>query len=64
MPESLLDCFETGGALKAAAEGRFVNDLEAPAFANEPTLAAIKQCIIDQHGDQVAGVMMSGSGLC
>lgn len=59
-PESLLDCFETGGAIKAASEGRLVNDLEPPAYSVEPKLAQLKARLEKTSG--FAGVMMSGSG--
>ena len=60
-PESLLDCFTTKGALKAAQDGRLLNDLEPPAFKCEPVLADIKEDI-RRLNDGIAGVMMSGSG--
>ena len=41
-PESLLHCFETEGAVRAAENGRLINDLETPAFLHEPLLAALK----------------------
>jgi hypothetical protein len=44
-PESLLHCFETEGAVRAAENGRLVNDLETPAFLLEPLLAALKEDI-------------------
>ena len=62
IPESLLDCFESRGALVAAHEGRLVNDLEPPAFTCNPNLKALKDTIAHQLGEQAMGVMMSGSG--
>lgn len=59
-PDSLLDCFESVGAIKAAAEGRLVNDLEPPAYSVEPTLAQLKARL--EQTEAFAGVMMSGSG--
>jgi len=59
-PESLLDCFEANGPIKAAEDGRLVNDLEPPAFACAPILKALKQRI--QQIRVYKGVMMSGSG--
>ena len=59
-PESLLDCFKSSGAIKAAAEGRLVNDLEPPAYSVEPKLSQLK-ARLEQTG-AFAGVMMSGSG--
>jgi len=59
-PESLLDCFETKGALISADEGRLVNDLEPPAFECAPLLAQIKAELMQES--KYAGVMMSGSG--
>jgi 4-diphosphocytidyl-2-C-methyl-D-erythritol kinase len=62
VPDSLLDCFETKGALLAAAEGRLVNDLEPPAFTCNPALKSLRDAIAVELGDHAMGVMMSGSG--
>jgi 4-diphosphocytidyl-2C-methyl-D-erythritol kinase len=62
VPESLLDSFETQGALVAAEEGRLINDLEPPAFQCEPKLKALREEIERQMGATASGVMMSGSG--
>lgn len=59
-PLSLLDCFENNGALKAAEDGRLVNDLEPPAFICAPSLLALKKRI--EKVPAYKGVMMSGSG--
>ena len=45
IPESLLDCFESNGAIKSAADGRLVNDLEPPAFKCQPKLLSLKSAI-------------------
>mmetsp|Transcript_3675 Transcript_3675/g.5031 ORF Transcript_3675/g.5031 Transcript_3675/m.5031 type:complete len:356 (+) Transcript_3675:73-1140(+) len=60
VPESILHCFETDGALKAAANDRLINDLEAPAFS----ISALQQLKseIAMHDTAISGVMMSGSG--
>ena len=58
--DSLLDCFESNGAIKAAEDGRLVNDLEPPAFACAPSLKALKSRI--EKIKAYKGVMMSGSG--
>lgn len=62
VPDSLLDCFESKGALVSAAEGRLVNDLEPPAFECNPNLKALKDAIGHQLDEDAKGVMMSGSG--
>ena len=61
IPESLLDCFESNGAIKAAEDGRLVNDLEPPAFKCQPNLLTLKSAI-QSLGSSIKGVMMSGSG--
>lgn len=58
--DSLLDCFESNGAIQAAEDGRLVNDLEPPAFACAPSLLALKKRI--EQIKEYKGVMMSGSG--
>jgi 4-diphosphocytidyl-2C-methyl-D-erythritol kinase len=64
IPESILDCFETKGAIQSAADGRLLNDLELPAFECNPNLLALREKIASELGDLAMGVMMSGSGTC
>jgi 4-diphosphocytidyl-2-C-methyl-D-erythritol kinase len=61
--ESILASFTAVGAVKAALEGKMINDLEAPAFSCLPDLLALKQEIeACTRSVGIAGVMMSGSG--
>jgi 4-diphosphocytidyl-2C-methyl-D-erythritol kinase len=61
-PEDILKLYLLKGATQGAAHGGLVNDLESPAFSCEPLLANIKNDI-KAADTQLAGVMMSGSGL-
>lgn len=63
VPESILDCFTTGGAIASAENGRLINDLESPAFQNAPLLLSIKKDLEEYvYSGALSGVMMSGSG--
>lgn len=62
VPDSLLDCFVTKGALQSATDGRLVNDLEKPAFTCNPYLESLKNDITKELNNIAVGVMMSGSG--
>jgi len=64
-PESLLHCFETEGAVRAAENGRLVNDLEVPAFVLEPLLAALKEDVERYVVEgTIAGVVVSAVNEC
>ena len=58
---TLLEGFQSQGALKAAENGLLVNDLELPAFLCSSDLKSLRNVIAKQM-DSASGVMMSGSG--
>ena len=58
---SLLEGFQSQGALEAAGSGLLINDLEPPAFTCSPALRSLREEIATEM-DTASGVMMSGSG--
>ena len=59
--KTLLEGFQSQGALKAAQSGLLVNDLEPPAFLCSSELKSLRNEIAKQM-ENASGVMMSGSG--